>query len=271
MAAANSAFERRYSAMRQQVADTEGEARNQEIEALRRRFASMGALNSGAAVKTEQKTQDAGQRRLNQAYGALDINRLAEEQQMEETQKNREFATSERLGGQTFAQGERLGSQTFGAEQANIQRGYQTGERIAGQEFLSGEAGKQREYQTGERVAGQEYLTGENYLQRQFATSERVAGQTFAGLQLDKQLKSTLENLITQIKAAASEGNLNRRSSENMFNKEYDLNKEIAYYNMGGKKVTPSVPKTGADQALYDIMTSGTPSYGGGYPSSIYG
>ncbi len=215
---ANTAMDRRYSLMRQQVADTEGQARQQEVEALRRRFASMGAQNSGAALKTEQNVQRAGAQRLQQAYGQLDINRLGAEQTMEEAQKQRDWGS-----------GEAEKQRGWGSTEAEKGRTFATSERLGGQTFMSGEAEKQRGFTTEERVAGQTFLAGENVLQRQYGTREREASQIFSAGQLDKQIAAQLQNILKQIGA-----------QKDMFNKEYDLNKEIAYFNMYGAGGKPN-------------------------------
>ncbi len=258
---ANTAMDRRYSLMRQQVAETEGQARQQEVEALRRRFASMGAQNSGAALKTEQNVNRAGAQRLQQAYGQLDINRLGEEQAMEEAQKQRDWGSTEAEKGRTFATGERLGGQAFMSGEAEKGRSFATSERLGGQTFMSGEAEKQRGFATSERERGQEFLAGENVLQRQYGTREREASQIFSSAQVDKQLAAQLSNLLKQITA-----------QKDMFNKEYDLNKEIAYFNMYGKGGKPNEGmKNMFDDINKAIMGSGGPGANmASYPSINY-
>jgi len=273
---ANSAMDRRYSMMRQQIQDQENEQRQQEIEGMRRRFASMGALGSGAALKSEQKTQQAGVKRLQSAFGQLDIARLGEEQQMEEAEKQR-----------GFMRGEREASQLYGSGEAEKQRGFMTNERLGGQQFLSGENALQRSFMTGERVAGQEFLSGENKTQREFATSEREAAQTYGTSEreasetfqsgvIDKQFAQQLSLLMKQLASQEGQAVALRVLQKEMFSKEFDLNKEIAYFNMYGKggkpKTNPlsqmgSVTTSDISRGMQNINFSGI---GGGYPTLNY-
>lgn len=197
---ANSAMDRRYAMLRQQIGEQETQERQQQIESMRRRFAAMGALGSGAAVKAEQQAQEAGAKRLQSAFGQLDIARLGEEQQMEEAEK---------------------------------QRGFMTSERLAGQEFQTGMLGKQQQYATSEREAAQKYATGERESAQTYGTSERQAAQQWQQGQLEKQFAQQLDMLTKQLKSQETQASALRKLQTEMFAKEFDLNKEIAYYNMG--------------------------------------
>jgi hypothetical protein len=64
---ANTAMERRYGLLSKQMERQETQQTEQEKEALRRRFAAMGGLGSGASIKAESLAGEAGARRLSQA------------------------------------------------------------------------------------------------------------------------------------------------------------------------------------------------------------
>jgi hypothetical protein len=252
-----SAMDKRYAMLRQNLQQQESTQSQMEQDALRRRFASMGSLGSGAAMKAEQKARDASAQRLMQGQGQLDVARLGEEQALEENQRSREFATAERLGGQTFAAeqaglgrqfqtSERLGGQGFAAEQAGLGRQFATSERLGGQDFSAAQAGLNRAFATSERLGGQEFQTGERrgsqtfasneaMRAREFTKGERIAGQKFTGEQagLDRvaQAKSVADQLRNSKDIAVIQADLQRQ----IFSKEFELNKIIADWNMGGK------------------------------------
>lgn len=130
---------------------------------------------------------------------------------MEESQKNREFQTSERLG-----------SQDFTAGQAGISRNWQTGERISSQQFLAAEnalgrafSASEREatqaYMSSERKSAQDFTAAENALGRKFTTAEREAAQAFAASQQTQQQTW-----------ASGENALNREANINAADTEWD-------------------------------------------------
>jgi hypothetical protein len=160
---------KRFDAIRKRInQETEG-GKQQETEALQRRFASGGMLGSGASIKAENQARANLDLQKQQAMEGVEAQELGERQRLQETQEMRDFSKSERLG-----------SQDFGAAQANLMRQFQTGERVGGQDFAAGQANLMRQFQTGERVGGQEFGAAQADLMRKFQTSERMGSQKFA-------------------------------------------------------------------------------------------
>lgn len=117
-------------------AKREGNAFSQQnMEAIKRRQAAIGNLNSGAAIKQQRQAATEAGRVTQDALSNVDVLELQDKKRQDEIQKNREFVTSERLGSQTFASGEREASQ-----------GFASGERQAGQTFASTESQKGRDF-----------------------------------------------------------------------------------------------------------------------------
>ena len=202
-----------FKVARQRAAEQSQARVQQRNDALTRRYAQLGNLNSGSRLKQEQIAQNEESQNLRDQNQNIDVSEQAEMRRRREksedqayasgeAEKGRSFATSERLGGQSYASGEnslqrryqtgereagqgfesseRVAGQTFAGDQASLARRFATSERLGGQEYASGEAGKQREYVTSERLGGQEYASGENALQRRYTTGEREAGQKYA-------------------------------------------------------------------------------------------
>jgi hypothetical protein len=107
-------------------------------EALKRRFASIGQLNSGAAIKQQQIARQQGAERAERAAQTVDLAEAQENQRRKELIEGRQFQSGESQKQREFLTGERIGGQEFA-----------TGERIGGQEFVSGEADKARRTQVG--------------------------------------------------------------------------------------------------------------------------
>lgn len=160
-------------------------------DALARRFASLGNLDSGARLKMEENAANDEASNLNNANEGINAQQQAElgrrkevvmgqNFQAGEAEKGRQFSGEQAAMQRQFATGERLGGQDFSAGQNDLQRKYATGEREAGQKFQGGQADLQRTFLTGERTAGETFASKEAGDQRTFLTGERTAGQTFA-------------------------------------------------------------------------------------------
>jgi hypothetical protein len=129
--------------------------------ALKRRFATLGGLGSGASIKAEQQAAEQGAQRVQQATEGIDVAEAQDVARKEEIQEARKFQTSERLGQQEFAKGERLGGQSFAAEQAGIGREFQTSERIGGQKFAN-----------AQRLGSEMFAGAQSELQRDLAKDQ---------------------------------------------------------------------------------------------------
>lgn len=108
-------------------------------DAIKRRFASIGASSSGAAMKAEQIAAEKSQEQLGQAEEGISAAETAEKARLGEIEQARTFAQSERQSQQEFAKGE--------AEKA---RQFAIAERGAGEKFQSEQAAANRAFQ--ERV-----------------------------------------------------------------------------------------------------------------------
>lgn len=118
-------------------------------EALKRRFASIGQLNSGAAIKQQQIAHQQGAERAERATQNIDLAEAQENQRRKELIEGRQFQSGEAAKQREFITGERLGGQEFAGNQAQLGREFATSERLGGQEFAGGEAQKQRDFQQG--------------------------------------------------------------------------------------------------------------------------
>jgi len=94
-----SAIGRRYAALQSNLKASEQAKASQEQEALNRRFASMGASNSGAALKNQNILGDAAARRLGEQQNGLYAAQSGEEQAATESMRQRNLARDQlRLG-----------------------------------------------------------------------------------------------------------------------------------------------------------------------------
>jgi hypothetical protein len=119
----------------------------QQEEALKRRLATTGALNTGAGLKQQNLQADSAMDRRAQAMEGIGFQEQAEKARLDEVQSGRNFAREERIGSQDFSRGERLGSQEFGAGESALGRKFQTSEREGSQQFAAGESKLTRDQQ----------------------------------------------------------------------------------------------------------------------------
>jgi hypothetical protein len=167
-------FEFERSRAKQQVgAQVQGQK-----DALKRRFAAIGSVNSGAAIKQDQLAEQAGAERLQQANEGINAAQRSEARRMNEVQQARDFARTEREAGQTF-QGGMFDKQ--GALQRELQN--------AGFSFQDRQGGLSREFQerlTGRAEAFQDRQGG---LAREEAARNRAEADRQGGINRDFQAK----------------------------------------------------------------------------------
>lgn len=176
-----------YETQRRRAAQ-EAEAQSQsQQDALKRRFAAQGGLNSGAYIKQTQIAADDAMKRKQAALENIDMSEAQDLQRQKEVQEGRDFTRSEREAGQGFSAG-----------QAELQRKYGTSEREAGQGFTAGQADLQRKFVSGEREAAQTYGTSERVAGQEFQTGERTSAQDFQ-VQRDKEQRD-FEQRMEKIK-----------------------------------------------------------------------
>ena len=170
--AADDPLKERFEILRRRARQAATSASQQEAEGLKRRFAQIGQVGSGAQIRAEAQASKRGAERLARAEETVGLAELAERQRQKEIAETREFA-----------RGERQESQTFAAQQAALARQFARGERLGSQTFAAGQADLQRKFQTGERLSSQDWQRLENEAGRTFSQEERIAAQNFANRQ----------------------------------------------------------------------------------------
>ena len=141
-----------------QRANTQGQ---QQQEALKRRFASIGRLNSGAAIKTGQIAAQQAARQGEETAQNIDVAEARENQRRRELQQGRDFQA-----------GETQKQRDFASTEAGKGREFQTGILTQQQDFAGGEAQKNRDFQ--QALADKEFQAqaAQNFLQNQINLGE---------------------------------------------------------------------------------------------------
>lgn len=122
------AVARRYELLRKQ-AQQQGSAQQQQTDdALKRRFASMGALNSGEYVKQQQVAGDQLAQRQDQVNAQIGATEAQERMQLEQVEKQREFQSGEAEKQRGFMGGENAMQRAFAADQTKLGQQFQSGE-----------------------------------------------------------------------------------------------------------------------------------------------
>lgn len=150
-----------FDLQRKRINDQAQAQGQQENDAIQRRFAAMGGLNSGANIKAIQQQQDSALQRRQQALEGVDMSEAQDASRRAEVEAGRQFQREERLGGQDFSAG-----------QAALQRQFQTGERLSGQDFASAQNLAQREFQSRENAANRDVQKWQAELQNSLALKQ---------------------------------------------------------------------------------------------------
>ena len=121
------ALQRRFQLEEQRLRQRESQRADEQKKALKRQFASLGALGSGAQIKVGQQAEQAAASRLESGLQGLQSQRLGVEEQREAEQRQRDFASEQA----------RLGRELT-SEQARLGREFTSTERLGAQEFQKG-------------------------------------------------------------------------------------------------------------------------------------
>ena len=178
----------KYDILRERTKQRSISEGQEQEDALKRRFASLGGLSSGSYLKASQTQADTALQRRQEALQDVDLSEQDELARLEEIEKGRTFAREERVGGQDFQ-----------AVQSDLQRKFASGERLSGQDFANlqrlgseafsgGQADLQRKFATSERLGGQEFATGERRGAQEFAAGESKLGREQQAQQFADQL-----------------------------------------------------------------------------------
>jgi hypothetical protein len=186
LSASRQALQRRYDVLGQQFQREERQRTGQEQEALQRRFASMGALGSGASVRAEQTAQEEASKRFGQAKLGLETARLGDEQRMAEIDEGRQFARGERIASQKFASGE-----------AQKGRDFATSERLSSQTFQEGMAEDAFTQQWKMLEGSQKWQGAQNDLDRIIQNKQLDLDERIAEFNMDMAEDQANENKKT--------------------------------------------------------------------------
>lgn len=191
-----SAIDRRFQMAEQQLRRKELQREQQEKEGLKRRFAAIGGLGSGASIKAEKMAGEEASKRLSEGSQRIEMQRLGEQARQEEIEAQRAFQRGEREAGQTFAEAMTRRQEEFTSGQAQKQREFASAERLAGQEFAS-----------GERASAQEFAQQQAAEQSALAKELQGMKDAMSQQQIDLQQKELqLNELVSVFNMGNAEG-----------------------------------------------------------------
>lgn len=102
-----------FGVARERVKQAGNQDAQAQADALRRRFASIGNLGSGASIKAEQQATEGAQARAAQAVEQVDSAEQAERARVKDVEEARAYQTQEREATQQYATKEREAGQIF--------------------------------------------------------------------------------------------------------------------------------------------------------------
>lgn len=99
-----------YDYARKKVVEQSSQANSEAQDALKRRYAAMGALNSGSAIKQQQLQNDSSERNKNEALLGIGAQEAAAKREFAQQEAMKEFQSQEASAGRGFqAQESQLG------------------------------------------------------------------------------------------------------------------------------------------------------------------
>lgn len=127
-----------YDAMRSRLSQRSNADVGQQQDAMQRRFASQGGLNSGAAIKQQQLIAEAGAQNREQAMEGVNSQESAERRRLQEAESQKEFQSQEAATGRQFQSQEALAGRAFAAGESRLGREFAAGESRLGREAQRG-------------------------------------------------------------------------------------------------------------------------------------
>lgn len=202
MATPSEAIQRRFELESKRAAQRAKTQTQEEEDALTRRFAAMGNVQSGSFIKQQQLAKERGAERLEGAEEAISGQRLAEEQRLAEAEE-----------GRTFSRGEREAAQGFAASEAEKGRGFARGEREAGQSFLAQESKLGRKQQ--ESQFEKTFNFSKSQASKQWSEVSRQAGIDAAVTASNLRVQGAPQEYIDAILSAGGMQGVAKKIAEN--------------------------------------------------------
>ena len=226
-----SALERRFQLAQSQLKRQESGRQLEEERAMKRQFAQAGAIGSGAAIKAGMEQRARGAERLQSGMLGLEAEKLGQQYQEEQAEKQRGFITSERLGSQQYSTAEREAAQKYARGERLSAQEYNTLERLGTQDFQNLQREESQKFLTGERLDTQDFQNLQREESQKFVTGERKEGQLFTDQQRVKT--QNFQKGLFDIEQVLKE-------------KEFDINKFITMENLNMARRTLGLdPLTG--------------------------
>lgn len=201
----------RFRLAREQAKRDAQQGGQQQVEALQRRFASLGSTGSGQAVKLEQQArqQALGQQAAN--VRQIDVAELGERARQNEILQGQEFQSGEAAKQRDFAASENLLNRKFQAEEARLGREYATAEAEKARTFQRElfdvtQAFKERQFSQSNSQFAQQMDIAAKQLNLDEVNS--AFNRRLARKQLGK--KNLLEQFFANFKFDTGDGNTGR-------------------------------------------------------------
>ena len=211
------ALERRFQIAQSQLKKQESARQMQEERAMRRQFAQAGALGSGAAIKSSMESRARGAQRLQSGMLALESEKLGQQYQEEQTEKQRGFLASESQKGRLFSAGESQKGRLFSAGESQKERSFKASESKAGRLFSAGESQKDRLFSAGE-----------SQKERSFKASESKAGRQFAAGEASKSREADWKKFSASLDFEEGQAEI----ANTLAQAEFDINKFVTLENL---------------------------------------
>jgi hypothetical protein len=129
-----------YDAIRSRIGSQANQANQTAQDALARRFAAMGALNSGAAIKQQQLQSESSERSKADQLQNVDFQEAQARRELEQGESQKEFQSQEALKGREMAAEESYQGRKFTTEQRNFEAQQQVLQRNMQRELFNADS-----------------------------------------------------------------------------------------------------------------------------------
>jgi hypothetical protein len=194
-----------YQALRQQFIQQQNAQKQEADDAISRRFAAQGALNSGPAIKQQAILQNKAAQRQDEGLGQIGVQEATELQRRKEVTEGRTFQSGEAEKQRGFLSNEGQLGRTFQSGEGDKQRGFMSGESDKQRGFMSGESALGRRASAEEGRLGRETVVSEGALQRSSQGAIAQAERDQRADQFQKTYDQSVYEFNEQMKLAKTE------------------------------------------------------------------
>lgn len=177
-----------FELQRKRAQQQQTQAQQGAQEAIQRRFASLGAAGSGAAIRQEQLARQQVQQQYSQNLEGINVSEAQENQRQAEIKQQQKFASTEANKSRQFSAEQAVAQRSFEQQMTTSGQAFQQRLQELSQKYASGESEKQRGFEDLLNARGIKAQASQAGLDRALQTQLAAESRKLNQYQFDKKM-----------------------------------------------------------------------------------